>query len=80
MEKSYERFLGFADLYDEGRPSLPEKAMEILQTDKKTQERFFDIAAKGRKELPADIAEVVYDNPVILGNIRKNLKELSASN
>ncbi len=31
MEKSYERFLGFADLYDEGRPSLPEKAMEILQ-------------------------------------------------
>ena len=59
---------------------LQYKAMEILQTDKKTQERFFDIAAKGRKELPADIAEVVYDNPVILGNIRKNLKELSASN
>lgn len=22
MEQSYERFLGFADIYDEGRPSL----------------------------------------------------------
>lgn len=31
MEKSYERFLGFADLYDEGKPSLPEKAFEILK-------------------------------------------------
>ena len=31
MEKSYERFLGFADLYDEGRPSLPEKALEIIK-------------------------------------------------
>ena len=31
MEKSYERFLGFADLYDEGRPNLPGKALEILK-------------------------------------------------
>ena len=31
MEKGYERFLGFADLYDEGRPRLPQKAIEIIK-------------------------------------------------
>lgn len=31
MEKIYERFLGFADTYDEGRPHLPGKAIEILK-------------------------------------------------
>ncbi len=31
MEKGYERFLGFADIYDEGRPSLPNKAFEIIK-------------------------------------------------
>lgn len=32
------------------------KAMEILQASNETRERFFDLAAKGRNELPADIA------------------------
>lgn len=31
MEKGYERFLGFADLYDEGRPKLPHKAIKIIK-------------------------------------------------
>ena len=31
MEKGYERFLGFANTYDEGRPKLPEKSIEILK-------------------------------------------------
>ncbi len=30
-EKLYERFLGYADTYDEGRPKLPSKAIEILK-------------------------------------------------
>ena len=36
-KKFYERFLGYADTYDEGRPKLPSKAIEILKTytDKK---------------------------------------------
>ena len=29
--KSYDRFKGFADLYDEGRPKLPNKSFEILK-------------------------------------------------
>ena len=37
IEKGYERFLGYADTYDEGRPKLPSKAIEILKVylDKK---------------------------------------------
>lgn len=31
IEKGYERFLGYADTYDEGRPKLPSKAIEILK-------------------------------------------------
>ena len=31
IEKGYERFLGYADTYDEGRPKLPGKAIEILK-------------------------------------------------
>ena len=30
MKNGYDRFLGFADIYDEGRPHLPGKAIEIL--------------------------------------------------
>ena len=30
-EKLYERFLGYADTYDEGRPKLPSKAIELLK-------------------------------------------------
>lgn len=31
IEKAYERFLGYADTYDEGRPKLPSKAIELLK-------------------------------------------------
>lgn len=31
MEKGYERFTGYADIYDDGRPSLPGKAIELLK-------------------------------------------------
>ena len=55
------------------------KAMEILNADDQTKEVFFDMAAQGRQELPADIAKVVSDNPTVLRNIRKNLKKLSAA-
>lgn len=39
IEKGYERFLGYADTYDEGRPKLPGKAIDILKkyTDDKLE-------------------------------------------
>ena len=52
------------------------KAMEILQADESTREKFFDLAAQGRKEVPADIAKAVSEDPSVLANIRKDLKKL----
>lgn len=59
--------------------SLQFKAMEILEADEQTREKFFDMAAQGRQELPADIAQAVSENPVVLSNIRKNLKALAVN-
>lgn len=43
MEKGYDRFLGFADTYDEGRPKLPGKAIEILKKYKNDIDLIVDI-------------------------------------
>ncbi len=43
MEKGYDRFLGFADTYDEGRPKLPGKAIEILKNYKNDINLIVDI-------------------------------------
>lgn len=50
------------------------RAMEILQASNETREKFFDLAAKGRNELPADIARYIDENPDALKNIRENMK------
>lgn len=50
------------------------KAMELLQASDEIREVFFDLAAKGRKEIPADIAQYIDENPDILKDIRKNMK------
>lgn len=31
VEKAFERFLGYANTYGEGRPKLPSKAIELLK-------------------------------------------------
>lgn len=59
--------------------SLQFKAMEILGADEQTREKFFDMAAQDRQELPADIAQAVSKNPIVLTNIRKNLKSLAVN-
>jgi transcriptional regulator with XRE-family HTH domain len=41
--------------------------------------RFFDIAAKERNEIPADIAKLINDNPNDIGAIRKILSALLVS-
>lgn len=67
-----------------GRTSPPPyplqfKAMEILNAEEKTREKFFDLAAKWRQELPADIAKVVSDNPKVIDSIRSNLKKYATT-
>ena len=64
---------------DSGRTNPPPyplqlKAMEILQASNETRERFFDLAAKGRNELPADIARYIDENPDALKSIREKMK------
>lgn len=68
-------------LYDivSGRTNPPPyplqlKAAEIRKADNEAREIFFDFAAKGRKELPADIAQYIDENPDALKDIRKNMK------
>ncbi len=56
--------------------SLQFKAMEILEADEQTRETFFDMAAQGRRELPADIAQAAIENPSLIMNFRKSLKSL----
>lgn len=52
-------------------PDLQFRAMEILNTTKEVQEQFFDIAARARGEVPADIKQAITDNPNAVNQIRK---------
>ena len=57
-----------------GNPPPPElqfKAMEILNASEETRKVFFDLAAKGRGDIPADIAKAVSNNPRAVAQIRK---------
>lgn len=56
------------------------KALEILQSDEATKEHFFNMAAKERGELPADISRIIADNPKVIQEIRNELKSLVANN
>lgn len=55
-------------------PHLQFKAVEILHADEQAAERFFNMAAKERGELPADITQMVSDNPEAINSIRKSLR------
>ena len=54
--------------------ALQFKAMNILETNKEVREKFYDLAAKDRNELPADIVLYMKENPDIITNIRKSIK------
>ena len=57
-------------------PYLQFKALDILQANDETRECFFNMAAKERGELPADITQMVAENPEALSEIRKNLRKI----
>lgn len=57
--------------------SLQFKSMEILRADEETKESFYDLAAKERGDIPADITKLVKDNPDLLVSIRSDLKRLT---
>ena len=47
--------------------------------DENRRNAFLNMAAKGRQEIPADIAELIYSNPDAWDTVRKNLKHLLAA-
>ncbi len=51
--------------------------MEILKADSTARKLFFDLAAKGRKDMPADIAKWVIDNPKAIESIRNRMDQSS---
>ena len=63
--------------------ALQDKIATVL--DEKTgandvrRKRLYDLAAEGRREIPADIAKLIKDNPTKLDMIRKTLNELLAA-
>ena len=60
---------------DRTNPPPPEKQfliIELLKPDKKAKEQFFDLAAKERNEIPADIAKYITENN-LYSEIRNNI-------
>lgn len=53
-------------------PHLQFKAMGILQSNEETKAHFFNLAAKERGELPADISKIIADNPKAIQEIRND--------
>ena len=51
------------------------RAVKILQADEKTKKRFFDLAARERGEIPADIAEWIAEDPHAVKRIRNEMKQ-----
>jgi len=56
-------------------PHLQFKALDILQAGENARELFFDLAAKERGELPADITQMVAENPDAIVSIRRSLRK-----
>lgn len=51
---------------------------EMTGADKERKRKFYDLAAAGRSEIPADIAKLITDHPLELDKIRDTLTTLLA--
>lgn len=56
-------------------PELQFKSIEILGTDGDARTLFFDLAAKDRGEVPADIARWINTHPSMIKDIRNSMNE-----
>lgn len=57
-------------------PDVQYKMLENLKVDDKQKKKFLNLAAEGRREIPADIAKLITDNPKQLEKIRTTLTAL----
>ena len=61
-------------------PNIQYKMLNNLNVNEKQRNQFLDLAAEGRNEIPADIAEQITEHPLELDKIRSSLKELLKTN
>lgn len=54
-------------------PEMQYKMLDHLQIDTHQRYEFFNLAAEGRGEIPADIAKLILDHSTELDEIRKEL-------
>ena len=57
-------------------PDVQYKMLENLTVNEKQRKQFLNLAAEGRSEIPADIADLIKDNPRQLEKIRTTLTAL----
>ena len=60
-------------------PDVQYKMLENLNLDEQQRNEFFNLAAEGRGEVPADIAQLIADHPLELDKIRLTLTTLLAA-
>lgn len=51
------------------------RAVQLLKSSEPEKEKFFDLAAKIRGDMPADIERGIANNPKILEKIRTEIKK-----
>lgn len=59
-------------------PEIQYKMLENLNVSDQQHKDFLNLAAKGRNEIPADIAGLIMNHPTELDEIRKALTDLFA--
>lgn len=59
-------------------PEIQYKMLENLDIDARQRNEFLNLAAKGRSEIPADIAKLITEHPAELDRIRATLTTLLA--
>lgn len=57
-------------------PETQYKMLEHLNVDKQQRNKFLNLAAEGRGEIPADIAKLIAEHPAELEKIRATLTTL----
>ena len=60
-------------------PEIQYKMLENLGVSEKQRNKFLNLAAEGRNEIPADIAKLIAEHPKELDAIRMTLKTMFAT-
>ena len=60
-------------------PDIQYKMLDNLQVNERQRNKFLNLAAEGRGEVPADIARMISEHPLDLEKIRSTLTTLLAT-